>query len=408
MVDRVGRSTWRIVVEPMGSRSGTRSRGPSGSVPRALRILGWLVCGLLAALVWAPDASPDQTFPPTSDEVKLGAKVAKDIESQYRVVTDPAQVERVARVGEALSRFVERQDLEYHFKILSVGVVNSFAIPGGWVYITEGMMRFIRSDDELAAVLAHELTHINHRHYYIQAARSRNMTPLLVLAAALSVLARSPAPLMGVGAGATGAMSSYQRDLEKDADLTGISYLTKTAYSPVGMLTLMEHLAQSERLSGMPDDLGIYQDHPRPADRVTYIYNDLSQRAIPIVRRTAEGCLKLSLAPQTPEGTRAVTIQVDGQPVLTLTATVDGQAPAERARAVMARLDAFFNRDPAPYDVRAVNVLDGWSIVGSETVLFDVTSSDAALLQVSPRELAEDVRARLAQVISAAPYNRKF
>lgn len=395
-------------MEPMVSRSGTRVRGRSGSGPPVLRVLGGLVSGLLTVMLWAPDARSDQIFPPTSDEVKLGAKVAKDIESQYRVVTDPAQVERVTRVGEAVSRFVERRDLEYHFKILSVGVVNSFAIPGGWVYITEGMMRFVRSEDELAAVLAHELTHINHRHYYIQAARSRNMTPLLVLAAALSVLARSPAPLMGVGAGTTGAMSSYQRDLEKDADLSGISYLTKTTYSPVGMLTLMEHLAQSERLSGMPDDLGIYQDHPRPAERVTYIYNDLAQRRIPIVRRTAEGYLKLSLAPQTPDGARAVTIQVDGQPVLTLSATVDGQAPAERAQAVMARLDAFFNRDPAPYDVRAVNVLDRWSIVGSETVLFEVASSDAALLQMSPRELAEDVRARLAQVISAAPYNRKF
>ena len=395
-------------MEPMVSRSGTPVRGRSGSDPRALRVLGGLVCGLLTVMLWPPDARSDQTFPPTSDEVKLGAKVAKDIESQYRVVTDPAQVERVTSVGEAVSRFVERQDLEYHFKILSVGAVNSFAIPGGWVYITEGMMRFVRSDDELAAVLAHELTHINHRHYYIQAARSRNMTPLLVLAAALSVLARSPAPLLGAGAGTTGAMSSYQRDLEKDADLTGISYLTKTTYSPVGMLTLMEHLAQSERLSGMPDDLGIYQDHPRPAERVTYIYNDLAQRRIPIVRRTAEGYLKLSLSPQTPDGARAVTIQVDGQPVLTLSATVDGQAPAERAQAVMARLDAFFNRDPAPYDVRAVNVLDRWSIVGNETVLFEVASSDAALLKMSPRELAEDVRARLAQVISAAPYNRKF
>jgi Zn-dependent protease with chaperone function len=375
---------------------------------QAHRALGALVCGLLAIALWTPSARSDQTFPPTADEVKLGAKVAKDIESQYRVVTNPAEIERVTRLGETLARFVERQDLEYHFKILSVGAVNSFAIPGGWVYVTEGMMRFVRSDDELAAVLAHELTHINHRHYYIQAARSRGMTPWLILAAALSVLARSPAPLVGAEAGTTGAMSSYQRDLEKDADLTGISYLAKTRYAPVAMLTLMEHLAQSERLSGLPEDAGIYQDHPRPAERVAYIYSDLVQHGIPIVRRTAAGYLKLTLAPPTLEGTQPVTILVDGTPVLTLGATVNGQSPAGRAQFVMARLDAFFNRDPAPYEVRAVNVLDRWSVVGGEMQLFEVTPPDAAFLQVTPRELAEDVRARLARVIAAAPYNRKF
>lgn len=372
------------------------------------RSLGILLCGLLAALLWVPSAGGDQAWPSTADEAKFGAQIAKEIESQYRVVTDPAQVERVTRLGETVARFVERQDLQYHFKILSVGVVNSFAIPGGWVYVTEGMMKFARSDDELAAVLAHELTHINHRHYYIQAERSKSMTPWLVLAAALSVLARSPAPLLGAGAGTTGAMSTYQRDLEKDADLTGIAYLTKTSFAPVGMLTLMEHLAQTERLSGLPDDMGIYQDHPRPGERVVYIYNDLMRRGIPIVRRLSEGYLKLTLAPRTPEGTRPVTILVDGEPVLTLGVALNGQSPADRAQAVMAQLNAFFNRDPAPYDVRAVNVLDRWSVVGSETVLVEVMPQDAAFLQATPRELAEDIRARLARAIAAAPYNRKY
>ncbi len=393
----------------MGVTAGrVRGRGREERGRRARRTLGALLCALLGALLWTPGVRSDQTFPPTADEVALGARVAKEIESQYRVVTDPAQVERITRIGETLARVVERQDLTYHFKILSIAAVNSFAVPGGWVYVTEGMMRFVRSDNELAAVLAHELTHINHRDYYIQAARSQGMTPWLILAAALSVMARSPAPLVGVSAGTTGAMSTYQRDLEENADLTGISYLTKTPYDPVAMLTLMEHLAQSERLSGLPDDAGIYQDHPKPAERVTYIYADLQRLGIPIVRRLAEGYLKITLAPRTPEDARSVTILVDGQPVLTLGATVDGQSPADRAQAVMARLDTFFNGDPAAYDVRAVDLLDRWSVVGNETVLFEVTPADAAYLSMTPRDLAEDLRARLARVVAAAPYNRKF
>ncbi len=360
----------------------------------------------LVALGWAAAAGADQ-WPPTGDEVKLGAQVAKQIEAHYRLVTNPAQVERITRVGDALARVVERQDLTYHFNIIDVPVVNAFSIPGGWVYVTAGMMKFVRADGELAAILAHELTHVNHHHYYIREARARQMNPALLVAAALSVLARSPAPIVGVQLAAQGALSDYQRDLERDADLNGIAYLTKTPYTPVAMLTLMEHLAEFERYSGIPD-LGIYQDHPVAAERVAYIRSDLIARGIPLIRRTAEGYLKISLDPPAPAGAQAVTIRVDGEPVLTLGATVDGQVPADRVQGIVNRLNAFFNRDPASFDVRAAVLLDHWSVIGGETVLFDVTAQDAGYARMTPEALAQDIRARLAQIIAAAPYNRKF
>ncbi len=366
--------------------------------------LGGLV--FLVALVLAPAAGADQ-WPPTNDEVKLGAQAAKEIESHYRVVTDQAQVDRITRIGDTLTRVVERQDLAYHFRIIDIPVVNAFSIPGGWVYVTRGMMRFVRTDHELAAVLAHELTHINHRHYYVQQERASRMTPALILAAAVSVLAHSAVPIMGVQLAAQGAMSDYQRDLEKDADLTGVTYLAKTPYSQVAMLTLMEHLAQIERLSGRPD-AGILQDHPVPDERVAYIRNDLQRRGVPVVRRITEGYLKIALEPPAPTGDQPVTIRVDDEPVLTLGAAVNGQSPAERAQGVITRMAAFFNRDPAPYDVRAAVILDRWSVIGGETVLFDVMPQDAGYTRMTPEALAQDMRARLARVIAAAPYNRKF
>ncbi len=362
---------------------------------------------VLVGLLLAPAAGAPQ-FPPTGDEVKLGAQVAKEIESQYRMVTDPAMVDRVNRIGDALARVVERQDLTYHFKIIDVPVVNAFSIPGGWVYVTRGMMRFVRSDHELGAVLAHELTHINHRHYYIQQERASHMTPALILAAAVSVLAHSVGPVLGVQLAAQGAMSDYQRDLEREADLTGVSYLTKTPYSPVGMLTLMEHLAALERLSGLPDDLVIYQDHPKAAERAAYIHDDLVRLTIPIVRRTSEDYLKISLDPPAPAGDQLVTIRVDTQAVMTIGAAAGGQTPAERAQEVVARLNTFFNRDPGPYDARAASIQDRWSVIGAETVVFDVTPQDAAFARMTPEALAQDIKGRLSRVIAAAPYNSKL
>ncbi len=371
------------------------------------RALGAVIGLLVAAGPCAPIAGADQ-FPPTSEEAKFGAQVAKQIEAHYRLVTNPAQVDRVTRVGDALTRIVERQDMTFHFKIIDLPVVNAFSIPGGWVYVTAGMMKFIRSDDELAAVLAHELTHVNHHHYYIRAERQKQMVPALIVAAALSVLAHSPAPILGVQIAAQGALNDYQRDLEREADLTGVVYLGKTSYSPVAMLALMEHLAELERYSGIPD-LGVYyQDHPTAAERVAYIRADLTKRGIPLVRRSVEGYLKIALDPAAPADGQPVTVLVDATPVLTIGAAVDGQGPADRAQAVVSRLTAFFNRDPAAFDVHAAALLDHWSVIGGEAVLFDVTPQDAAYAKTTPGLLAQDIRARLARVIAAAPYNRKF
>lgn len=363
-----------------------------------------------AALLGMPGEQPPVaalTFPSTADEVKFGAQIAKQIESQFRLINDSAQVARLQRVGDAIARVVERQDLPYHFKIVAVPGINALSIPGGWVYVTEGMMRFVRSDDELAAVVAHEMTHVNHRHYYIQADRERHLTPALLVALALSILAHSPAPLLGTQVSLMAVMNNYQRDLEHEADLNGVTYLTKTGYAPVAMLTLMEHLAQESRFTAHPDPTGL-EDHPLPQERVDYIRADLQGRHVPIVRRPVEGYLRIALDPAQPAAGAPVTIRVDGQPIVTLGAAVNGQAAADRALALAVRLDTFFNRDPEPFDVRAVAAGGTWSVVGGEMPLFEVTAQDAAFAQTTAAALAEEIHARLTRVIAAAPYVRKF
>jgi beta-barrel assembly-enhancing protease len=367
------------------------------------------VSAVILALVlsggpWPQVAHGDQT----GDEVKLGAQAAKNIETHYRVVTDPAMNERLATVVNALVPVLDRKDLTYHVKILDVPGVNALGVPGGWVYVTKGMMKFVRTDHELAAVLAHELTHVNHRHYYVQQERQARMLPAIIIAAALSALARSAVPLYGVQFATQGALANYSRDLEREADLNGIAYLTKTAYSPVGMLTLMEHLSQADKLSGQPDYGELYADHPKPDDRVAYIAKDLAARRIAVVRRIPEGFLRLTTDPAGAAGDQPVTILVDGRPVFQLGATAGSQTLAQRVPVLLDRLNAFFNTDPAPYDVHVVNVLDQWSVVGGQTHVFDVTPQDAAFAKMSQKALAEQFRAALADVIARGALNRKF
>jgi len=202
-------------------------------------------------------------------------------------------------------------------------------------------------------------------------------------------------------------MNNYQRDLEHEADLNGVTYLTKTGYSPVAMLTLMEHLAQESRFTAHPDPTGL-EDHPLPQERVDYIRADLQSRHVPIVRRPVEGYLRIALEPAQPAPGAPVTIRVDGQPIVTLGAAVNGQAAADRALALAVRLNTFFNRDPEPFDVRAVAAGGTWSVVGGEMPLFEVTPQDAAFAQTTAAALAEEIHASLTRVITAAPYVRKF
>ena len=101
-------------------------------------------------------------------------------------------------------------------------------------------------------------------------------------------------------------------------------------------------------------------------------------------------------------GRKALTIQADiGRPqeIARLFQTIDAE---------FGRLDAFFNRDPQPFDVRAVAAAGTWNVVGGEMPLFEVTPQDAAFAQSTAQAVAEDMHAKLARVISSAPYVRKF
>jgi hypothetical protein len=323
----------------------------------------------------------------TASEIHLGVQLSGFIESHYRVVADAAETARLQRIGDALTAAAERQDLQYHFRILVLTEVNAFSLPGGWVYVTEGLTRFARSDDELAAAVAFEMAHIDHRDYYKVASHMGGAPVSIALAS--SLLAGSP-----VG------------DVERAADLGAVDYLAKTSYSPVAMLTLMEHLAQATRFVG--ELLAGFGPRPLPADRVAYIRDDLMRLHIPIVRRPVEGYLRIALDPPQPAAGNPVTIRVDGQPIVTLGATADGAAPAARAAALAATLDKFFNQDPQPYDVRAVGIGGRWSVVGGQMELFAVTPQDATFAQSTPQALADTMRIRLAAAIAAAPYVRKF
>ncbi len=319
-------------------------------------------------------------------EVEAGRRAGAQIERTLRVVTDPATQERVTRIGRAVAAVTERPQLPWTFKVVEHRTPNAVALPGGLVYVTSALLALVRTDHELAALLAHEAAHVALRHHQ-RMEREATRGNLLVLLVA--VLARDARVAAGAQLVAGGILSAFGRELEREADVAAVGYLLQTPWHPVGVLTLLERLAREDALSGGVEP-GAFRTHPTWDERLRAVEAELVRRGVPLHRRVAAGFLRLSVDEEGPVGT----VQVNGRTVV----RVSGGRP--RAAEVAARLDRVFNEDPSPLDVRAVGVLDEWTVRVGDQVVLVVTPEDVRLFGRDARELAHEYAQRLREAIA--------
>lgn len=350
------------------------------------------------ALIWILLAAPARAQEPSAaDEVRRGQVYARQLEARYRVVTDPALAERVTRIGADVAAASDRTELPYTFKILDQEIPNALSLPGGFIYVTKGLLSFVRSDHELAAVLAHEVAHAAHRHQ-MELIRRSNEAAFWTFVVA--VLSRDGAVAAGAQLLGISLLSGYTREMERDADLTAVGYLQRTRYAPVGALTVMERLAREEQLRPQPDP-GAFRDHPRTDERVAYIDAELRRRGIPVVRRVAADYLRLATR-TVAEGDRPV-----GEILVNETVILRLPDPT-RVAVIAERLDRFFDTDPDPWQVATLRFGETWEIVGGRGVLMTVTQADAGFWGLPLDAAAREVQARLQWIIRQDLRIRQF
>jgi Zn-dependent protease with chaperone function len=196
-------------------------------------------------------------------EKGLGKVVADDIESTYGVVDDPLLAGWVNRVGQRLAAVSGRTDVKYSFKVLDSDEVNATAAPGGYIFVNRGTLRFVHSEDELAAVMGHEVGHVAGKH-----AMKQLNAQILGTLALLGFKAIHAETLRMVGGMAGGlAMLKFSRDEENDADRRGLKNATATGYDGSAMLTFFERLQSTEK--DKPSKLEVYfLTHPPTAERI--------------------------------------------------------------------------------------------------------------------------------------------
>jgi predicted Zn-dependent protease len=189
-------------------------------------------------------------------EVAEGKKAHDSVLAEYGVVADGQLQSYVNGIGQRLAKQSHRSNLVWTFTVLDSPEINAFALPGGFVYVTRGIMAHLNDEADLAGVLGHEIGHVTARHGAQRATRQQNASVGVMAATVLGVL------LEGAGVGgaaqaasqvsqgvAAGRLATYSRDQESQADLLGAEYLARNRYNPRNMVDVIGVLKAQERFA---------------------------------------------------------------------------------------------------------------------------------------------------------------
>ena len=193
-----------------------------------------------------------------AQEIEMGKQTDQGIRQQYGLYDNPAMTAYVRRVGQSLTPFTHRRQLKYHFAILDTPVPNAFAAPGGYIYITRGLMAMMNSEAEMAVVLGHELGHVNARHSARSMSRQLLFNIGLVVGSVLSKDVRRWAPLAGLAGNLL--FLKFSRSDEYQADSLGIQYSRSARYRPGAMISFFQSLQQltAGKSGGLPNFLSTH------------------------------------------------------------------------------------------------------------------------------------------------------
>jgi len=238
--------------------------------------------------------SPEVVFMTEAKEIELGRTNDVKVRHQYGVYDNPELQAYVQRVGQKLAAQSHRPGLAYQFTVLDSPEVNAFALPGGYIYITRGILAYINSEAELAAVLGHEIGHVTARHSVRQytAAMATGMVGAIIGA---TTGVRGTQDLFSVLGNAF--LSGYGRDHELESDRLGAEYLARAGYDPQAIIQVIGILKNQEEFEKQRAAAekrapriyhGVFASHPSADQRLQEVVAEADKfktGAIPTIAR---------------------------------------------------------------------------------------------------------------------------
>jgi predicted Zn-dependent protease len=237
-------------------------------------VLAFITAGFVAGCSTNPATGENQfaALMSPSQESSVGTEENQNILREYGgIIKDQALENYVSGIGQRLVKNTERPEVQYKFVVLDSPVVNAFALPGGYVYTTRGVVALANSEAQLAAVIAHEIGHVTARHAAERYSHGV-MTSLGASVVGAAVGSNTAAQVANLGSNLY--ISSYSRKQESQADELGIRYLYKAGYDPKAMAEFLTNLARSSKLEaeqGGNKNAGFsyFSTHPQTDDRAT-------------------------------------------------------------------------------------------------------------------------------------------
>ncbi|RLD62346.1 MAG: peptidase [Bacteroidetes bacterium] len=213
-----------------------------------------------------------------SYDKKVGAEGAKQVEATMGIYPDSALKAYVAEVGSRLVKVLDNPPVDFRFHLIDSPEPNAFALPGGYIYITRGLLVLVNDESELAGVMGHEMIHVTKRHSVKQ--MNKGILPgILQIPGAIIGLA---SPGLGklintpINFGSQVYLSNYSRGQEKEADRYGIKLASKAGYDPTKLAVILHNLsAEVERMTGEAEKKSYLASHPYTPKREAYLNKEI-------------------------------------------------------------------------------------------------------------------------------------
>lgn len=202
-------------------------------------------------------------FISSEKEVKMGESLSKQVEKKFKFDENYANQEKVDIIGQKLADFCDRLDIIFNFRVIDEDMDNAFALPGGYIYIFKGLLEKLDSDDEIAAVLAHEMGHVCARH---NVKRLQNSFGYAALRFLLIRGAEDSYSRYKVNQAINELMLSYSREDEVEADRLAVKYLRRAEYKPEAAIAVLDKLIKWQ-MQGPIRPKRYWYSHPHLAAR---------------------------------------------------------------------------------------------------------------------------------------------
>ncbi len=229
---------------------------------------------------------PGLNFFSMEQDVQMGKEAAAQVERQFEVVNNSELNAFVQSIARKLTAQPQAGSFPYSFKIVGDNSINAFALPGGSMFIHTGLISAAESESQIAAVMAHEITHVALRHGTNQASKANLIQiPAALAGGMLGGGLLGSLEQAGVGLLATGVLSKFSRTAETQADLMGAQMMAQAGYNPIEMARFFEKLETESKKGNWLTTM--FADHPNPGNRVKEVEKEIL--AMPKRTYNAEG-----------------------------------------------------------------------------------------------------------------------